>query len=139
LLGSAKTNGSYLNVARIIFADDDLLMGEIVRELLKSEGHVVGLVADGETAVHTVILKRPDLVILDVMMPGLGGVEAVRQIRASETAHAIPILMLSARQNEGDVQIALRAGADDYLKKPFDPDELVVRVELLLAERRRAF
>lgn len=126
-------------MSRIIFADDDPLIGELVRELLTKEGHVVGLAEDGEAAVQAVLLKRPDLAILDVMMPGLGGVEAVRRIRASEATYSMPILMLSARRNEDDVQIALRAGADDYLRKPFDPDELVARVGLLLSDRRRVF
>lgn len=124
---------------RIIFADDDELLREVVVATLSAAGHVVGVVPDGEAAVRAVLLKRPDLVILDVMMPGLGGVEAVQQIRGSAVGYEIPILMLSARGHEADVQIALRAGADDYLKKPFDPDQLVARVEVLLAERRRAF
>ncbi|MBA3676298.1 MAG: response regulator transcription factor [Sphingosinicella sp.] len=126
-------------MARIIFADDDELLRDVVLATLSAAGYVVGVVPDGETAVRAVILKRPDLVILDVMMPGIGGVEAVRQIRGSEVGYEIPILMLSARGHEGDVQIALRAGADDYLKKPFDPDQLIARAEVLLAERKRSF
>ncbi len=126
-------------MSRIIFADDDELVGELVREVLSREGHVVGVVPDGDAAVAAIILKAPDLVIMDVMMPGMGGVEAVRRIRASSTAYATPILMLSGRRNEADVEIALRAGADDYLKKPFDPDELCARVSLLLENRKRPY
>jgi DNA-binding response OmpR family regulator len=76
---------------------------------------------------------------MDVMMLGIGGVEAVRQIRASATAHSVPILMLSARGNEADVEIALRAGADEYLKKPFDPDQLLSYVDRLLEGRSRFY
>ena len=123
----------------IIFADDDPLLGDVVRGVLSEAGHVVGLVQDGASAVRAITLKRPDLAILDVMMPGLGGIEAVRQIRACAEVHSMPILMLSARSNQSDVEIAIRAGADDYLKKPFDPDMLVARVERLLAGRRRNF
>ncbi|MDQ3186279.1 MAG: response regulator [Pseudomonadota bacterium] len=127
------------DVSRIIFADDDELVGEIVRAVLSREGHVVGIVPNGDAAVRAIILKAPDLVIMDVMMPGMSGVEAVRQIRASATAHSVPILMLSARRNEADVEIALRAGADDYLKKPFDPDQLLNSVERLLERRKQLF
>ena len=123
-------------MSRIIFADDDELIREVVRSVLSREGHVVGVVTDGNAAVRATVLKVPDLVIMDVMMPGLGGVEAVRQIRASASAHSVPILMLSGRRNEADVEIALRAGADDYLKKPFDPDQLLSRVDLLLTIRK---
>lgn len=107
--------------------------------VLAAEGHVVGVVPDGKAAVSAITLKVPDLAILDVMMPGTGGVEAVRQIRASERAHSVPILMLSARSKQEDVEIALRAGADDYLTKPFDQDQLLARVDRLLHSRKRAF
>ncbi|HYN45183.1 MAG TPA: response regulator, partial [Allosphingosinicella sp.] len=76
--------------------------------------------------------KRPDLVILDCNMPEIGGIEALRQIRLLRIAYATPVLMLTARRGESDEEIAMRAGASDYLRKPFDPDQLVSRVEDLL-------
>lgn len=77
-------------------------------------------------------LKRPDLVILDCSMPELPGIEALRQIRASAISYATPVLMLTGRRSNADEEIAVRTGADDYLRKPFDPDQLVARVESLL-------
>ena len=121
-------------MARIILADDDELLAEAVRAVLSDAGHVVGVVPDGASAVQAIRLKRPHLAILDISMPGLAGTDVVRQIRTSEVAYDIPILMLTAHRNKADEEIAMRSGADDYLTKPFDPDQLVARVERLLAK-----
>jgi DNA-binding response OmpR family regulator len=116
----------------ILIADDDELVVELVREALWPHGYIVGAVDDGMPVATIVEFKRPALVILDCNMPELSGVEALRQIRLLRTGHATPVLMLTARVGEFDEQIALRAGANDYLRKPFDPDQLVARVETLL-------
>jgi DNA-binding response OmpR family regulator len=121
-------------MALILLADDDELVGEVVRDALSARGHIVGIVETGTDAVRVVEIKRPALVILDCAMPGLNGIEALRQIRLSRTAHRTPVLMLTGRRSESDVEIAMRAGANDYLKKPFDPNQLVARVESLLAK-----
>lgn len=120
-------------MALILIADDDPEVRDVVRAVLSEQGHLVGAVADGAEAVKVAELKHPALIILDCLMPEMNGVEALQRIRQSKTAHAIPILMLTARRGEADVEIALRAGATDYLKKPFDPDQLVAVVEGLLA------
>lgn len=128
-------------MALILLADDDELVGEIVRDALSARGHVVGVVQNGLDAVKVVELKRPALVILDCGMPELNGIEALRQIRLLPNAHRTPVLMLTGRRSEMDVEIAMRAGANDYLKKPFDSDQLVAHVEDLLdktAPRARA-
>jgi DNA-binding response OmpR family regulator len=119
-------------MALILLADDDELVGDIVREALSARGHVVGVVENGIDAVRVVEMKRPALVILDCAMPEMNGIEALRQIRLSPSAHRTPVLMLTGRRSEMDVDIARRAGASDYLKKPFDTDQLVARVEQLL-------
>jgi DNA-binding response OmpR family regulator len=119
-------------MALILIADDDELVVEAVRAALGSRGHIVGGLSDGAPVKAVVELKRPDLVILDCSMPELPGIEALRQIRASATCYATPVLMLTGRRSKADEEIAMRAGADDYLRKPFDPDQLVVRVESLL-------
>ena len=119
-------------MALILLADDDELVCDIVRETLSKEGHVVGLVGNGADAVRVVEVKNPDLIILDCTMPELPGIEALRKIRLSRTAYRTPVLILTGRRSEMDEDIAMRAGANDYLRKPFDPDELVVRVESLL-------
>jgi DNA-binding response OmpR family regulator len=124
-------------MARILVVDDDELVCEAVRVILEAEGHIVGFVTSGEAAVAAVTFKRPDLIILDSMMPGMPGQEVLRQIRQSHSAYATPVLMLTARRSESDVQIAMRAGVDDYLKKPFDPDQLAMRVEDLLLRAQR--
>lgn len=115
-------------------ADDDELVIEIVRAALSARGHVVGALTDGTSVRQVVELKRPDLVILDCSMPELPGVEALRQIRSSATRYATPVLMLTGRTSKADEDIAVRAGADDYIRKPFDSDQLVARVEYLLQQ-----
>ena len=119
-------------MALILIADDDELVVEIVREALGAHGHIVGAVDDGMPVVGIVEFKRPLLVILDCNMPEVSGIEALRQIRVSRIAHATPVLMLTACRGQVDEEIAMRAGANDYLRKPFDPDQLVSRVETLL-------
>ena len=124
-------------MARIIIADDDELVVEIVRKALEARGHIVGALADGAPVKSVVEFKQPDLVILDCAMPEKPGVEALREIRASVSAFATPVLMLTGRRSGVDEEIARRAGADDYLRKPFDPDQLVARVEALLEANAR--
>lgn len=118
-------------MARIIIADDDELTLDLVSAALEGRGHIVGRLTDGSRVKAVVELKRPDLVILDCLMPEVGGMDALRAIRTSATPHT-PVLMLTARGAQTDEQIAWDAGADDYLRKPFDADQLVARVEALL-------
>lgn len=122
---------------RIIIADDDELVVGIVRAALEARGHVVGELSDGKPVKQVVELKRPDVVILDCAMPDVSGIIALKEIRASSTAYTTPVLMLTARSSCADEGIAWEAGADDYLRKPFDPDELVVRVEALMEKNSR--
>jgi DNA-binding response OmpR family regulator len=119
-------------MALILIADDDELVVDVVRAALGARGHIVGAVDDGMPVAGIVEFKRPKLVILDCNMPELSGIEALRQIRALPNAYATPVLMLTACRGEFDEQIAIRAGANNYLRKPFDPDQLVSRVETLL-------
>lgn len=126
-------------MAFIILADDDPFIGGALRAILEPAGYVVGVVPDGVAALAAIKLKSPDLAILDVNMPGLSGTEVVRQLRSSNEAYAVPILMLTTLAHEADVQIALRAGADDYLTKPFDPDQLLARVDRLAGGRQKQF
>lgn len=118
----------------VIIADDDEMVVDIVRTALEARGHIVGGLTDGKPVSTIVELKRPDVVILDCTMEQVSGIVALRQIRASATAFATPVLMLTARCGARDEDIAWQAGADDYLRKPFDPEELVMRVEALVAK-----
>ena len=119
-------------MALIIIADDDELVVELVRQALQAEGRVVGALPDGMTVKKVVELKQPDLVILDCSMPNRSGLDALLDIRKSPTAYRTRVLMLTARQGRTDEDLAIRAGANDYLRKPFDHDQLVTRVAALL-------
>lgn len=121
----------------IIYAEDDPLMGEIVRETLAEDGHIVGIVPDGNQALAAIKAKKPDLVILDCSMPELPGVEVLRKLRLSPEFYDMPVLMLTARTSINDMDLAFQAGADDYLKKPFEPAELLNAVEDLLKASNR--
>jgi DNA-binding response OmpR family regulator len=116
-------------MAHILIADDDPLICDLVRELLTADGHVVGIVADGKQALQAIRVKRPDLVLLDCGMPEMSGLEVLRAMRLDEGLRRIPVIMLTARRGKQDVEIAYYTGATAYLKKPFDPDELLFRVE----------
>lgn len=120
-------------MARIIIADDDEVVGEIARDALVAHGHGAGLVLDGTEALRVVKAKRPDLLVLDCNMPGLSGVLVLRELRNTPSLCDLPVMMLTGRRSAQDEELAMFAGADDYLKKPFDPDEFVFRVEQLLA------
>ena len=129
-------------MALVLVADDDPRVGEIIRVTLAERGHVVGTVISGEEALRVVAAKRPGLVILDCSMPGMGGIEALRQIKSSNLSFDTPVLMLTGRLSKEDEEIALRAGADEYLRKPFDPTELLVVAERMIAKslsRRAGF
>lgn len=123
-------------MARIIYAEDDDVMAEIVRDTLGREGHVVGVVEDGLHALSAIRIKSPALVILDCSIPGLSGIEVLREIRLNRQFYDMPVLMLTARSSERDFDLAAYAGADAYIKKPFDPDYLVFLTESLLQEGR---
>lgn len=123
-------------MARIIIADDDEIVGEIARDALLASGHGAGLVKDGAEALRVVKARRPDLLILDCNMPGMSGVLVLRELRNTPALYNLPVMMLTGRRSAQDVDLAMFAGADAYVKKPFDPDELVFKVEELLASRQ---
>jgi DNA-binding response OmpR family regulator len=121
--------------ARILLVDDETPILDLVRGYLEREGYAVSTVEDGLSAVEHVRGERPDVVVLDVMLPGLDGFEVLRQIRTFSDAY---VLMLTARSDEMDRIVGLSVGADDYLIKPFSPRELVARVKALLRRPRAA-
>jgi two-component system response regulator MtrA len=123
-------------MARIVIADDDADIRELVVFKLRHAGHEVVPVGDGAAAVAACAAQRPDLVILDVMMPGMNGLEAARALRADAAMAGLPIIMLTARAQESDIEQGFDAGADDYIVKPFSPRELASRVRAVLARAR---
>src|SRR6266487_5186958 len=121
-------------VTRILVVDDEKALVELVRSYLEREQYEVLTSADGRTALDLARSARPDLVVLDVMLPVLDGIEVCRQLRQFSDAY---VIMLTARAEEIDKLLGLSVGADDYLTKPFSPRELVARVKALLRRPRQ--
>lgn len=115
---------------RILVVDDEPNIREVVDLYLRREGFEVEVAADGLMALEAIERKMPDLIVLDLMLPGMGGLQVTRTLRQSEAD--IPIIMLTAKGDEGDKITGLEVGADDYLTKPFSPKELVARVKAVL-------
>ncbi|HEV2557898.1 MAG TPA: response regulator [Microvirga sp.] len=116
----------------VMVADDDALLRSLVAFKLKARGYRVATAGDGDEALRAIGEERPDLVVLDAMMPGADGFEVLRQIKDDAKTAAIPVVMLSARKQESDIVGALQLGASDYMVKPFIPEELAMRVARLL-------
>lgn len=114
---------------RILVVDDDANVSEVVSRYLLREGFSVEVVGDGRTALDRALADPPDLVVLDLMLPGIDGLEVCRRLRALAP---VPVIMLTARSDESDRVIGLELGADDYITKPFSPKELVARVRAVL-------
>lgn len=122
-------------MTRVLIVEDDALQSELVRRYLEREGHDVTVLADGAEALAEVRRSPPDLLVLDVMLPGADGLTVCRTLREEE--FDLPILLLTARSTENDLLLGLELGADDYLAKPYSPRELVARVRALLRRARR--
>ena len=120
---------------RVLVVEDDPVINQAVSDRLQAEGYDVVQAWDGPGAVETFDLHTPDLVVLDVMLPGFDGYEVCRRIQADRP---VPVLMLTARDDESDILVGLAVGADDYLTKPFRMRELVARVAALLRRVDRA-
>src|SRR5215831_5123382 len=114
---------------RVLVVDDDAALAEMLGIVLRGEGFEPTFVSDGDKAVEVFRESRPDLVLLDLMLPGTDGIDVCRQIRAES---GTPIVMLTARGDTVDVVLGLESGADDYIVKPFKPKELVARVRARL-------
>jgi DNA-binding response OmpR family regulator len=121
------------HVPVLLVADDDEDILTLVQLRLSRSGYEVVVARDGEEALRLAREKLPDLAVLDWMMPKASGVEVLRAIRADELTSSIPVILLTARASESDIQEGLEAGADDYIAKPFSPQELAARVQVILA------
>ena len=119
----------------ILAADDDEDILELVTFRLERSGYTVLQARDGEEAFQLAMEKKPDLAVLDVMMPKMDGFELTRRLRAEESTSRIPIILLTARAQDADLQQGFDAGADDYIRKPFSPQELRARVQSILGRR----
>jgi DNA-binding response OmpR family regulator len=118
---------------RVLVVDDDANVAEVVSRYLQREGYVTEVVGDGHTALDRALAAPPDLVVLDLMLPGIDGLEVCRRLRALAP---VPVIMLTAKGAEADRVVGLELGADDYLAKPFSPRELTARVKAVLRRAR---
>jgi two-component system, OmpR family, response regulator MtrA len=114
---------------RVLVVDDDQALAEMLGIVLRGEGYEPVHCSDGEAALETFRTTQPDLVLLDVMLPGVDGIEVCRRLRAES---GVPIVMLTAKTDTIDVVVGLESGADDYVMKPFKPQELVARIRARL-------
>lgn len=124
-------------MASILVVDDDPDICALLEFKLRGNGHTVSVEHDGEAALAALETADVDLVLLDWMMPRLGGLEVCLAMRENERLARIPVLMLTAKAQESDVQRGLAAGADDYILKPFSPREVAARIESSLARAGR--
>ncbi len=117
---------------KILVIEDESDLLEVIQYNLEREGHKVIACRNGEQGLSRIRTDNPDLVILDLMLPGLDGVEVCRRVKADPVTRAIPIIMVTAKSEESDIVLGLGIGADDYITKPFSPKELVARVKVVL-------
>jgi DNA-binding response OmpR family regulator len=127
--------GEHQGVRTILVVEDEAAIATAIAARLRSEGFRVEVTGDGRAAVELCGRLRPDLVVLDLLLPGLDGLEVCRRIQADQP---VPVLMLTARDEETDLLVGLAVGADDYMTKPFSPRELVARVRALLRRVERS-
>lgn len=120
-------------MARILIAEDDEDISDLALFRLEQEGHEVAVRTDGDSALAYAMEQRPDLIVMDWMMPGLSGVEVCQRLRQFAPTTNTSILMLTAKTREEDLETGFASGADDYMMKPFSPRELARRVTALLA------
>jgi two-component system, OmpR family, alkaline phosphatase synthesis response regulator PhoP len=123
--------------ARILVVEDDPDIAELVTRYLDKAGFTTERAASGKEALDAIAVKAPDLIVLDLMLPQVDGLEVCRRVRASERTAGIPIIMLTARAEESERIVGLELGGDDYIAKPFSPNELVARVRALLRRATR--
>jgi DNA-binding response OmpR family regulator len=125
------------NPKTILICDDDPLLVDLLEYRLASRGYAVAVAEDGGKALRRLQEMKPDAILLDAMMPVIDGYEVLRKIRENPETAKIPVIMLTARKQEQDIVMALELGANDYLVKPFIPEELVARLGRLLEASAR--
>jgi DNA-binding response OmpR family regulator len=124
--------------ARILVVEDDPDIAALVTRYLDKAGFISERVASGRDALTAISARPPDLLVLDLMLPHVDGLDVCRVVRGNESTAGLPIIMLTARADESERIVGLELGADDYLAKPFSPNELVARVRALLRRAHRA-
>jgi DNA-binding response OmpR family regulator len=122
----------------VVIADDDAVSMYLLRHCLTTAGFNVVCAHDGREALSLMETAKPELIILDVMMPVMDGLEVLRRAKADPAVNTVPVIMVTSREQDADILEAVKLGATDYLVKPFMPTELLARVARIIAERRRA-
>ncbi|TVQ23432.1 MAG: DNA-binding response regulator [Spirochaetaceae bacterium] len=120
----------------VLVVDDEKDIAELVRVTLNREGFAAECAYSGEDALARAATLRPDLIVLDLMLPGVSGIEVCKRLKTNESTRGIPVLMLTAKTEDSDIVVGLESGADDYLTKPFSPKVLVARVKTILRRER---
>jgi phosphate regulon transcriptional regulator PhoB len=121
--------------AKVLIVEDESDIAELIRYNVERAGYQARLVGDGPQALQLIRREPPDLLVLDLMLPGMDGLEVCRRLRAEPATRALPIIMVTAKGGEADRVVGLEMGADDYLVKPFSPRELVARLRAVLRRR----
>jgi DNA-binding response OmpR family regulator len=128
-----KQNGNNALMQHLLLIDDDMRLANMVSDYLTSNGFQISHAAEGESGLRQIETLKPELVILDLMMPGMDGLEVCRRLRAlSEPVRRTPVLMLTGKGDAMDRVVGLELGADDYMAKPFEPRELLARIKAIL-------
>lgn len=129
---NSRTTATAGSVKTILVVEDEKDIQELICYYLKMEGFRIEQASTGDEALRSVREEKPDLVVLDLMLPGIGGLEVLKQIRFSMNLKTLPVIIASARTEESDIIMGLELGADDYLPKPFSPKVLTAKVKALL-------
>jgi len=124
-------------VKKVLVVDDEVHITNIVKFTLENEGFQVLTAGDGQEGLRMAREQKPDLIILDLMLPNIDGYKVCRLLKFDEKYRTIPIILLSARSSEADKQLGAEVGADFYMSKPFDPEELALKVKELVAVREK--
>ncbi|MBU0574348.1 MAG: response regulator transcription factor [Candidatus Margulisiibacteriota bacterium] len=119
---------------KVLIADDEIEIREVLRAVFEANKFEVLEYSDGEAALSNALLKKPDLIILDVMMPRISGWEACRELKKNEQTKNIPVIILTAKSRDIDELMTAEAGADLYIKKPFDPKDILEKAKALMAK-----
>lgn len=122
-------------MAHILIVDDDEIVAELATDTLINAGHACGWVTSGEEALKLLKWRRPDLMLLDQDMPGMSGNAVLRELRTSDKLYDLPVIMFTALNGTKDEEQAIYAGAQDYIRKPFEPKSLLFKVKQLLTKR----
>src|SRR5437899_2074548 len=130
---NARSTVAIQSSARVLVVEDDATVAEVVGRYLEHEGYVVETLTNGPAALERALASPPDVLVLDIMLPGMDGLEVCRRVRSVAST---PIILLTARGQETDRVLGLELGADDYVAKPFSPRELTARVKAVLRRAR---